>query len=55
LEKISEKIAALLTAQNLAAFDPVRLADIDKELEMVRVDQASLEEEWLATTLALGN
>lgn len=55
LEKISEKIVALLTAQDLAAFDPVRLAQIDKELEIVRADQTGLEEEWLATTLALGD
>jgi len=55
LEKISEKISSLLLAQEAAAFDPVRLAQIDEELEAVRVGQAVLEEEWLATTLALGN
>jgi ATP-binding cassette subfamily F protein uup len=55
LEKISEKISSLLLAQEAAAFDPVRLAEIDKELDTVRTSQAELEEEWLATTLALGN
>lgn len=55
LEKVSEKISSLLLAQEEAAFDPARLAEIDKELEIVRADQAILEEEWLATTLALGN
>lgn len=55
LEKISEKISSLLLAQEAAAFDPVRLAQIDGELEVVRAGQAQLEEEWLATTLALGN
>ena len=55
LEKISEKISALVLAQESAAFDPLRLAEIDKELERVRASQAELEEEWLVTTLALGN
>lgn len=55
LEKISEKISSLVLAQELAAFDPVRLAEIDKELDTVRTGQAELEEEWLATTLTLGN
>jgi len=55
LEKISEKISSLLLAQEEAAFDPARLAEIDKELEIVRTDQANLEEEWLTTTHALGN
>lgn len=55
LEKISGKIAALITAQEVAAFDPERLAQIDKELETVRADQANLEEEWLSATLELGN
>lgn len=55
LEKISEKISSLLSLQEEAAFDPERLAQIDKELETVRADQAILEEEWLATTLALGS
>jgi ATP-binding cassette subfamily F protein uup len=55
LEKISEKIASLLSAQEAAAFDPERLAQIDEELEHARDDQSELEEEWLATTLALGN
>lgn len=55
LEKISEKISSLLLAQEAAAFDPVRLAQVDKELEAVRASQDELEEEWLATTLALGN
>ena len=55
LEKISERISALLQSQEAAAFDPERLAEIDRELEIVRSDQEKLEEEWLATTLALGN
>lgn len=55
LEKISEKISSLVLVQESAAFDPVRLAQIDKELEMFRAAQTNLEEEWLATTLSLGN
>lgn len=55
LEKISGKIAALATAQEVAAFNPERLAQIDKELKTVRADQANLEEEWLSVTLELGN
>ena len=55
LEKIAERISLLLQAQEMAAFDPQRLAEIDKELDTVRSDQAKLEEEWLGTTLALGN
>jgi len=55
LEKMSEKISGLLVDQEVAAFDPERLADIDKELESLRSDRATLEEEWLVTTLALGD
>lgn len=55
LEKISEKISALQVDQEVAAFDPEQLAQIDKELESLRSDQTQLEEEWLATTLALGD
>ena len=55
LEKISDRLSVLLQAQEAAAFDPERLGEIDKELEIVRSDQEKLEEEWLATTLALGN
>jgi len=54
LEKISEKVTSLLVAQEDAAFDPVRLSEIDKELDSARADQAKLEEEWIATTLELG-
>lgn len=55
LEKVSEKISALQVDQEVAAFDPEQLAQIDKELEDLRSDQTQLEEEWLATTLALGD
>lgn len=55
LEKIAEKIAALVVDQEVAAFDPARLATIDAELEKLRSDQSDLEEVWLATTLALGD
>ncbi len=55
LEKIAERISSLLQAQEMAAFEPERLAEIDEELDAVRSDQAKLEEEWLGTTLALGN
>lgn len=55
LEKMSEKIAALQVDQEVAAFDPERLAQLDNELDGLRSDQARLEEEWLATTLALGD
>lgn len=55
LVKISEKISSLLVAQEEAAFDPIRLNEIDKELDSTRADQASLEEEWLSVTLALGS
>lgn len=55
LEKVSEKISALQVDQEVAAFDPEQLAQIDKELESLRSDQTQLEEEWLATTLALGD
>lgn len=55
LEKVAEKIATLVIDQEVAAFDPNRLAQIDGELEKLRSDQAELEEVWLATTLALGD
>lgn len=55
LEKIAEKIAALVVDQEVAAFDPARLATIDAELEKLRSDQSDLEEDWLATTLTLGD
>ena len=55
LDKISEKIANLLLAQEKVAFDPHQLAKVDEELDSVRSEQAELEDEWLGTTLALGN
>ena len=55
LEKLSEKIHALLVEQEVAAFDQEFLAQIDEELGKLRSDQANLEEEWLETTLALGD
>lgn len=55
LEKISEKISSLVQSQELAAFEPDQLAKIDGELDALRADQAKLEEDWLATTLALGD
>jgi ATP-binding cassette subfamily F protein uup len=55
LEKISEKIVTLLSSQEIAAFDPEGLAQIDGELDNARGDQVNLENEWLAITLSLGN
>jgi ATP-binding cassette subfamily F protein uup len=54
LEKISEKISSLIRAQEVAAFNAERLAQVDEELERARAIQADLEDEWLATTHALG-
>jgi ATP-binding cassette subfamily F protein uup len=55
LEKIAEKVSSLKSAQEDAAFDPAKLAQIDADLERARASQAELEEEWLSATLALGN
>jgi ATP-binding cassette subfamily F protein uup len=55
LEKIAEKVSSLKSAQENAAFDPAKLAQIDADLERARASQADLEEEWLSATLALGN
>jgi ATP-binding cassette subfamily F protein uup len=55
LEKMSEKIASLMGAQEVTAFDPKGLAQIDGELDSARGNQVNLENEWLTITLALGN
>lgn len=55
MEKAAEKLSDLLQEQESAAFNHERLLEITAELEVVRTNQATLEEEWLAATLALEN
>ena len=55
IEKAAEKLSELLREQEESAFDAPRLIEIASELALVRANQATLEEEWLSTTLALGN
>ena len=55
IEKAAEKLSALLEEQESSAYDAPRLIEISDELALIRASQVALEEEWLATTLALGN
>lgn len=48
MEKAAEKLLDLLQEEKLAAFNHERLLEITAELEVVRTNQATLEEEWLA-------
>ena len=55
IEKAAEKHADLLREQEASSFDAPRLLEIASELALLQANQATLDEEWLATTLALGN
>lgn len=48
MEKAAEKLLDLLQEEKSAAFNHERLLEITAELEVVRTNQATLEEEWLA-------
>jgi ATP-binding cassette subfamily F protein uup len=54
IQKTKEKIAELESAQEGAAFDPTELIRISAELETLRAELNSREEEWLEITLQLG-
>jgi ATP-binding cassette subfamily F protein uup len=54
IQKAKEKIAELESAQEGAAFDPTELIRISAELETLRTELNSREEEWLEITLGLG-
>ena len=54
IQKAKEKIAELESAQEGAAFDPTELIRISAELETLRAELNSREEEWLEITLGLG-
>jgi len=54
IQKAKEKIAELESAQESAAFDPTELIRISAELETLRAELNSREEEWLEITLQLG-
>jgi ABC transport system ATP-binding/permease protein len=53
MEKCAVAIEALIAEQETAAFDANRLIEISAELEVLRVEAAKLEEEWLRVTLLL--
>ena len=53
MEKCDTAIAKLVTEQESAAFDAVRLIAITTELATLNSDKQKLEEEWLQVTLAL--
>ena len=54
IQKAKEKITELESAQESAAFDPTELIRISAELETLRAELNSREEEWLEITLQLG-
>jgi ATP-binding cassette subfamily F protein uup len=54
IQKAKEKIAELESTQESAAFDPTELIRISAELETLRAELNSREEEWLEITLQLG-
>ncbi len=54
IQKAKEKITELESAQEGAAFDPTELIRISAELETLRTELNSREEEWLEITLGLG-
>jgi len=54
IQKAKEKITELESAQEGAAFDPTELIRISAELETLRAELNSREEEWLEITLGLG-
>ena len=55
IQKAKEKIAELESAQESTAFDPTELIRISAELETLRAELNSREEEWLEITLQLGH
>jgi ABC transport system ATP-binding/permease protein len=55
IEKSKEKIAELEIAQDNAAFDPSELLRISEEVENVRAELNTREEEWLEITDRLGD
>lgn len=55
IEKAAEKLIVLLAEQESAAFDARHLSEIAQEIAGLRLNQSLLEEQWLTTTLALGN
>jgi ATP-binding cassette subfamily F protein uup len=54
IQKAKEKITELESAQEGSAFDPTELIRISAELETLRAELNSREEEWLEITLGLG-
>jgi ATP-binding cassette subfamily F protein uup len=55
IEKSKEKIAELEIAQDNAAFDPSELLKISEEVENLRAELNTREEEWLEITDRLGD
>ena len=55
IEKSKEKIAELEIAQDNAAFEPLELLKISEELENVRAELNTREQEWLEITDRLGD
>lgn len=54
LEKSEAKVLKLLAEQEGAAFDPLRLGEVDLELAQERQIKSELEEAWLIATNELG-
>jgi ATP-binding cassette subfamily F protein uup len=50
MEKLEEKIGALMAEQESASFDAPRLIEITQELEVAHAEKAEREEEWLEIT-----
>ncbi len=55
LEKCASQIKDLEATQEVAAFNPEELINIDSQLSSLKAEKSKLEEEWLHTTLSLEN
>ncbi len=55
MEKVDERITALLAEEEVSSFDAAHLIEIARELEVSKSEKVALEEEWLQTTLLLEN
>ena len=55
IEKCASQINDLEATQEVAAFNPEELINIESQLSSLRAEKSKLEEEWLHTTLSLEN
>jgi ATP-binding cassette subfamily F protein uup len=55
IEKCASQINDLEATQEVAAFNPEELINIESQLSGLKAEKSKLEEEWLHTTLSLEN